>query len=488
MRTSRANFPWNVELPERYEAVRWVADGGMASVWCVHDHVLGRRAAIKLLAERFADNDAAIRRFMREARTAARLSSHPHVVSIHDIGQADGVGTRPPDGSGTHPATRPPTPHRRPFIVMEYLAGGTVADALRRKEVNRALALRWLGEAASALDFAHAKGVVHRDIKPGNLLLDREQLLYVGDFGIARLASEDTITQADQVLGTAAYISPEQVLGGPASDASDRYSLAVVAYELLVGERPFTAEPVMAQARQHIEDDPPRASRRNPLLPRAIDGVLAKGMAKRPQDRFESAAAFVAALERASADRPALVVAGRNHRRGAVLASLAAAAFVVGLTAGAGSDPGRPSARTTAHATAPAQRRRAVHHLAAAKHKPEVQSTTSATGTPAAASAITQTSTSTASSADASLARAHELMLTGNPAAAIPVLRQVMASAAPGSPTYLQAARELMLALREAAPPQPKSGGAAPAAPPPGKDKHGKGPHGFGPPGHDGGD
>jgi hypothetical protein len=469
MRTSRANFPCDVELPERYEAVRWIADGGMASVWCVHDHVLGRRVAIKLLAERFAHNDDAIRRFTREARTAARLSGHPHVVSIHDIGMAAVTGE---EGG------------ERPFIVMEYLAGGTVADAVRHKEVDRGLVLRWLGETASALDFAHAKGVVHRDIKPGNLLLDREQLLYVADFGIARLCTEETITQADQVLGTAAYISPEQALGGAGgavSDASDRYSLAIVAYELLVGQRPFTAEPLMAQARQHIEQDPPRASRHNPLLPRAIDGVLAKGMAKRPEERFETATAFIAALRHAGADRPAMVVV-TPRRRVAVLGSLAAAAFVVGVAAGAASDPGTSPAQVSAHVTAPAHHRKARHHPAPARRK--LQSTT--TAAPAAAvTSTTPTTTGTAQSADALLLQTRQLMVAGNPAAAIPLLRQVMAISAPGSPSYLEAARELMLALREAAQPQPQTGGASPTAPPPGKFKHGKGPDGKGPPGHD---
>jgi eukaryotic-like serine/threonine-protein kinase len=459
MLTAGVNFPCNVELPKRYEAMRWIADGGMASVWCVHDHVLGRRVAIKLLADRFAHNDRAIRRFMREARTAAQLSGHPHVVSIHDIGEA---------------VVRDAEEAARPFIVMDYLAGGTVAGALRHQQIDRELALRWLGEAASALDYAHTRGVVHRDIKPGNLLLDRDRLLYVGDFGIARLGSEETITQADQVLGTAAYISPEQALGGAGgrvSEASDRYSLAVVAYELLAGERPFTAQHVMAQARQHIEEDPPRASRRNPALPGAVDAVLARGMAKRPEDRFETAAAFVAALERAAALRPQTVIVSPNRRRRAVLASLAAAAFVVGVVAGAASDPGTPRARASAHVTSP------VHHSAVrprpapAKRKHHAQSTMPAPSTTAAPSAETL------------LARANQLIGAGNPAAAVPILRQAMAAAGPGTPTYLAAVRELMLALREAAQ-QPQAGGVSPAGPP-GHLKRPKGPGGAGPPGHD---
>ena len=159
--------------------------------------------------------------------------------------------------------------------------------------------MRWIGEAAAALDHAHACGIVHRDIKPANFLLDRKRVLHVTDFGIARLISEDTITSTDQLFGTAAYLSPEQALGREATSASDRYALAVTAFELLTGERPFMAPHFAAQARQHIEDEPPAASARDRSLPPEIDGVLARGMAKDPGARFETAGAFVDALGRA---------------------------------------------------------------------------------------------------------------------------------------------------------------------------------------------
>jgi eukaryotic-like serine/threonine-protein kinase len=230
----------------------------------------------------------------------------------------------------------------------------------------------------------------------------------------------------------------------------------------------------MAQARQHIEEDPPRASRRNPALPGTVDAVLARGMAKRPEDRFETAAAFVAALEQAAALRPQTVIVSPNRRRGAVLASLAAAAFVVGVVAGAATDPGTPRARASAHVTSP------VHHSAVrprpapAKRKHHAQSTTTATSTTAAPSAETL------------LARANQLIGADNPAAAVPILRQAMAAAGPGTPTYLDAVRELLLALREAAQQRlPPTGGASPAGLPPGKFNPGKGPDGQGPPGHD---
>ena len=175
---------------------------------------------------------------------------------------------------------------------MEFLAGGTVADALRVDSVRRVHAVKWLQEAASALDFAHGRGVLHRDIKPANLLLDRDRTLHVADFGIARLGAEDTITGTGQVLGTASYLAPERALGRPATAASDRYSLAVAAFELLVGERPFTARHFAAQARQHVEEEPPAASELNRTLPTSVDAVLARGMAKRPERAVADRAGF----------------------------------------------------------------------------------------------------------------------------------------------------------------------------------------------------
>ncbi|MFZ0040562.1 MAG: serine/threonine-protein kinase, partial [Solirubrobacteraceae bacterium] len=252
-----------LKLPERYRIRRHLATGGMASVWCAEDLVLGRTVAIKVLAQRFAHDEVAVRRFKREARAAARVSNHAHVVTIYDVGDTD------PDDSD-------PDAQSQAFIVMEHLTGGTVADALRVGSINRREALRWLREAASALDHAHERGIVHRDIKPANFLLDGSRVLHVADFGIARLVSEDTITSTGELFGTAAYLAPEQALGHDATGASDRYALAVAAFELLTGGRPFMADHFAAQARQHIEDAPPSASERDRLLPEAVDPVLAR--------------------------------------------------------------------------------------------------------------------------------------------------------------------------------------------------------------------
>ncbi|MGI8713620.1 MAG: serine/threonine-protein kinase, partial [Solirubrobacteraceae bacterium] len=277
------------QLPERYHLRRHIASGGMATVWCADDRVLDRKVAIKIIAERFADDRVAVLRFKREARAAARVGTHAHVVTVYDVGDLE---AEPGHDGG------------RAFLVMEYLGGGTVADAIRVGAVRRQESVRWLSEAAAALDHAHARGIVHRDVKPANFLLDRSRVLHVADFGIARMVSEDTITSSEQLFGTAAYLSPEQALGRDATSASDRYALAVAAFELLAGERPFAAPHFAAQARQHIEDEPPSASARDRSLPPAIDAVLQRGMAKEPAARFATGSEFVDELRNALTPAP----------------------------------------------------------------------------------------------------------------------------------------------------------------------------------------
>jgi serine/threonine-protein kinase len=266
-------------LPDRYRLQAPVASGGMASVWSARDELLGREVAVKVLAEHLSSDATARSRFQREARAAASLSSHPGVVTIYDVGEHDG----------------------RSFIVMELLRGGTLGDVMARGRPDPADALRWLHDAAGALDAAHDQGIVHRDIKAANILLDDRGSAAVADFGIARIAEEEGFTSTGLVLGTAAYISPEQAMGQPATAASDRYSLAVLAFELLTGRRPFEAEHFAAQARAHVEADPPAASSINPQLRPAMDAVLARGMAKDPADRWPTATAFAQALEQAMA-------------------------------------------------------------------------------------------------------------------------------------------------------------------------------------------
>src|SRR5918996_1397218 len=186
-------------LPDRYAEPRPIGHGGMGEIYLARDRELGRQVAIKLLDERFADDESLRRRFQREALTAARLSGQAHVVTIFDVGEWRG----------------------RPFIVMEYLPGGTLADRARKRPVDGGQALAWLAQAAAALDAAHAEGIVHRDVKPPNLLFDRRGDLQGVDFGIAR-AVDDTMgmTAAGTILGTAGYLSPEQARGGAAGRPS----------------------------------------------------------------------------------------------------------------------------------------------------------------------------------------------------------------------------------------------------------------------------
>ena len=265
-----------VELPDRFRVTAPVATGGMASIWAAEDLLLGRQVAIKVLASQFLGDAGAVRRFQREGRAAASLSSHPNVVTIFDVGEHRG----------------------RPFIVMEFMAGGSLADVTRSgRRAAHDDVLRWLGQAAGALDAAHQSGIVHRDVKPGNLLLDRRGRLGVTDFGIARLAFDTPVTSTGEVLGTAAYLAPEQARGEAGSPASDRYALAVVAYELLTGRRPFEGDTFAAQAHQHVRVAPVPPSRHVPgELPPGVDAALMRGLEKRPEDRWPSAHDLVEAL------------------------------------------------------------------------------------------------------------------------------------------------------------------------------------------------
>jgi eukaryotic-like serine/threonine-protein kinase len=267
-------------LPERYHVLEQIAVGGMGSVWLADDRLLGRQVAVKVLAEQFASQPLFVKRFEREARTAAGLSGHPNVITIYDVGEHDG----------------------RPFIVMAHLPGGSVRDRTKPGAVARADAVAWIRDAADGLDFAHARGVVHRDVKPRNLLFDVQGRVVVADFGIARAAYEESLTASGELLGTASYIAPEQAMGEAATAASDRYSLAVVAYELVTGGRPFAGASVAEQALQQVESPPDPPSIRLPGLSPQLDAVLLRGLAKDPAERWESAGAFATALGEALED------------------------------------------------------------------------------------------------------------------------------------------------------------------------------------------
>ena len=246
----------------------------MGDVYRATDTQLGRTVAIKVLADRYADDGSVRERFKREALAAARLSGSPNIVTIFDVGDSDG----------------------HPFIVMELLEGGTLEDRLKDGGAqDPADILRWLAQAAGAIDEAHAAGVVHRDVKPGNLLLNSRDEVSVADFGVASAVGLDSMTMTGTVLGTAGYLSPEQARGERATPASDRYALGVVAYELLTGERPFASNSATAEATAHVHAPIPDASRHGDVPPE-LDPVLRRALAKDPDERYASSADFVAAL------------------------------------------------------------------------------------------------------------------------------------------------------------------------------------------------
>jgi serine/threonine-protein kinase len=266
-------------FPPRYRGAQLIARGGMGAIYRATDSALGRAVAIKILAERYAEDEAVRGRFTREALAAARLSGQRNTITIYDVGEHAG----------------------RPYIVMEYLGGGSLEDVLRDEGAQAPeRAFTWLEQAAGALDAAHAEGVVHRDVKPANLMLDRAGNVHVADFGIARAAGTDSLTMTGTVLGTAGYLSPEQATGDRATSASDRYALAVVAYELLTGRRPFEADSPTAEASAHVNAPVPSVCDLSDL-PCELDPVFRKALAKDPRERYESCAEFVAALRAALA-------------------------------------------------------------------------------------------------------------------------------------------------------------------------------------------
>jgi serine/threonine-protein kinase len=267
-------------LPPRYRSPARVGVGGMGEIYRAEDTTLGRQVAIKVLSDRYAEDASVRQRFKREALAAARLSGEASTVTIFDVGEWN----------------------ERPFIVMEYLGGGSIADRVSQRTVPTPQALRWLDEAASALDSAHAHGIVHRDVKPANLLLDGSDRVHVADFGIASAAGLDSMTVTGTVLGTAGYLSPEQANGQRATPASDRYALAVVAYELLTGTRPFESESPTAEAAAHVHATVPSVCERGPDLPCELDPVFERALAKDPRDRYPTSAEFVGDLRRALAD------------------------------------------------------------------------------------------------------------------------------------------------------------------------------------------
>ncbi|MDR7188104.1 serine/threonine-protein kinase [Microbacterium sp. BE35] len=272
-------------LSGRYRIDEPIGRGGMASVYRGYDLTLGREVAIKILDRELADDNAFRTRFRLEAQAASRMA-HPTIVRVYDAGE-DSLTA--PDGT-----VRPV-----PFIVMELVKGRLLKEIIAAGPVPVTDAVRYVDGILEALEYSHRAGVVHRDIKPGNVMVTDAGQVKVMDFGIARAVSDSssTVAETTQILGTAAYFSPEQAKGEPVDARADVYSTGVVLYELLTGRQPFRGESPVAVAYQHVSEAPVPPSEVNDTVPRALDTVALRALAKDPFQRYQDAAGFREALD-----------------------------------------------------------------------------------------------------------------------------------------------------------------------------------------------
>src|SRR6266849_8131410 len=270
----------------RYQIVGELGRGAMGVVFRALDPSIGREVAIKTI--RLSEfNDAEQRgkqreRLFRDARSAG-IISHPSIITIYDMAEQDDTA----------------------YIAMEFVAGCSLEQLLSSKEpLPPERILNILRETAAGLDYAHHKGIIHRDIKPANIILNESGAAKIADFGIAKMSAADQLTQTGLIVGTPNYMAPEQVQGKPVGGPADQYSLAVLAYEMLTGDKPFVAEQLTTLVYQIVCEPPPPAQRLNPTLGPRIEAVLQKGLSKQPEQRYETCSALVEALGAACAATP----------------------------------------------------------------------------------------------------------------------------------------------------------------------------------------
>jgi eukaryotic-like serine/threonine-protein kinase len=262
-------------LGGRYDIIERVGGGGMALVYKGHDQLLHRKVAIKVLRQQYVHDEEFIRRFRREAQSAASLS-HPNVVSIYDVGQEDEVH----------------------YIVMEYVEGSTLNDVIKeRAPLQVEEAINIASQICDALEHAHQNQIIHRDIKPHNILIGKNGRVKVTDFGIARAADSSQITQTGSVVGSVHYFSPEHAKGTLTGAKSDLYSLGIVLYQMLTGRLPFFGESPISVALKHLQEDVEEPRKVNPLIPQSVENLILKAMRKTPEERYQSARQMLDDLE-----------------------------------------------------------------------------------------------------------------------------------------------------------------------------------------------
>ncbi len=265
----------------RYRVISRLGSGGMADVYLAEDQLLGRQLAVKVLHHHFAEDQEFVERFRREASSAAALS-HPNIVAIFDRGE----------WNGTY------------YIAMEYVAGRSLKTVVHEQgALDPAAAIDIVTQILRAARFAHKRGVIHRDLKPHNVILDEEGRARVTDFGIAKAGASD-MTLTGSIMGTAQYLSPEQAQGQTVSGRSDLYAVGIILYELLTGSVPFDGETAVAIAFKQVSAEPRAPSERQPGVPAALDAVVLRALAKDPAQRFADAEEFIAALQQARAALP----------------------------------------------------------------------------------------------------------------------------------------------------------------------------------------